>query len=128
MRPFIFLFLSLVLCCYGCVCTTNCVNLTGNWHYSMDIGDGDVAGNVILEQSNCTFAGTNNDFIIRGEVDGNEVRMTFVWDHQKEHIRRLVGSYYDSDVGADPGVGRVFGIYETYDGRYGNFMMFDIPE
>ena len=62
----------------------------------MVIGDGDVAGNVTLDQPDCSFSGRNSDYIIRGEVEGNEVRMTFVWDHQKDHIRRLVGSYYSS--------------------------------
>lgn len=128
MKLLTFVFLTLALCCSGCVCTSNCVSMAGNWHYSMDIGDGDVAGNVIFNQANCSFSGVNNDFIVRGEVNGNEIRMTFVWDHQKDSIRRLVGSYYDSGFGADPGVGRVYGIYETYDGRYGNFMMFDLPE
>ena len=127
MKPVRFLLLPLILCGYGCA-TAPCVNFNGNWHYAMNIGDGDDAANITLTQTNCSFSGASNDYAVRGEVDGNEVRMTFVLLHEKSSIRRLVGSYYDSGVGADPGVGRVYGIYETFDGKYGNFMMFDLPE
>lgn len=124
------LLLTLTLSCSGCLCISNCVDLTGKWAYSLNIGDGDIGGEIVFEQTDCSFAGSDSSFAVHGIVDGTEVRLTFLDKHDQTFIMRGEGSFYDEDLGGNPVFqqGRVYGIYKNYHGDHGNMLLMRFPD
>lgn len=125
-----FILILLALCSYGCVCTSTCADLTGSWGYSLNYGDGDIGGEIVFEQTNCSFSGSDSSYTVRGIVIGTEVRLTFLANEDHTFIMRGEASYYDEDLGGNPslGEGRVFGLYTNTNGRYGDLLLMKLQE
>ena len=111
-----FILISLILCCYGCATTSNCVDLSGKWGYQYD-GDAGPGGEFYLVQEGCTFSTSSHMYHISGTVIGNEVRMTFLGLEDSSLVIKAEGNYFEEYPNHNPNIiGWIFGLGAQYSG------------